>query len=76
MQPLRITVRVKVVFTGVTMNMGVNETRLPGVGERSFAGEVILPVCVRQSMDWQARVVASGPDGNWQTAFFFATRRP
>jgi hypothetical protein len=84
MQPLRLTVQIsgfsaedaEVEFNGLTMNMGVNKATLLDVGENRFAGDAILPVCVRRGMDWEARVTATGPEGVWQTSFFFETRRP
>ena len=84
MQPLRVSVetdgfepeRLSIEITGVTMNMGRNQTELLDTGEGSFVGEAILPVCIRRRMDWQAQVTASGPEGVWQTSFFFQTFRP
>ncbi|HIE55769.1 MAG TPA: hypothetical protein EYP90_11415, partial [Chromatiaceae bacterium] len=48
---------VEVDFSGVTMNMGYNRPRLQKVSGTLFKGEGLLPVCIRQRMDWEARVI-------------------
>lgn len=48
--------RVKVEIVGVTMNMGSHEIYLTKNDEGVFEGSGILPVCVRSSMHWEARI--------------------
>lgn len=55
--------KVEVDFSGVTMNMGYNRPRLLPVEEGWFEGEGLLPVCIRQRMDWEARVMLDTPEG-------------
>ena len=63
--PLRLKVqvtgrevrKVEVDFSGVSMNMGYNRPRLQEVGKGVFEGEGFLPVCIRQRMDWEAKVL-------------------
>ncbi len=70
-EPLQLQVQVQgkkvrkvdVDFSGVSMNMGYNRPRLKRVAEGSFAGEGLLPVCIRQRMDWEARLMLDTPDG-------------
>jgi len=70
-KPLQLQVRVQgrkarkveVDFSGVTMNMGYNRPRLQSVEEGRFEGEGLLPVCIRQRMDWEARVMLDTPEG-------------
>jgi hypothetical protein len=83
LEPLAIDVRleglrafgVDVDFAGVDMNMGYNRPRLVAEGEGRYLGKTILPVCVRQRMDWEARVLVRTPDGLMAAPFRFATFR-
>lgn len=82
-QPLRILVetagfaadRASVEFRGTEMNMGLISAALPDTGEGAFAGEVILPVCVRRAMAWQATVVVSSPAAIHRASFVFEVNR-
>ncbi len=49
--------RVEVDFTGLNMNMGYNRPRLKEVAPGRFEAEGYLPVCIRQRMEWQAKVL-------------------
>ncbi|WP_456405093.1 hypothetical protein [Thiolapillus sp.] len=70
-QPLRLQVRVEGVevdrtevdFSGVSMNMGYNRPRLEKTAEGHFEGEGLLPVCIRQRMDWEAKLMLHSSDG-------------
>ena len=81
--PLKLQLQVKgrqvekaeVDFSGVTMNMGYNRVRLKRVGEESFEGEGFLPVCVRQRMDWEAKVFLHLPGEVIAVPFRFETQR-
>lgn len=84
MQPLRVVVRlqglaaeqVEVDFQGRTMNMGVNRSPLLATGADEYAGEAILPVCVRRRMDWRAEVLVDTGQGIRAAPFYFATEAP
>ncbi len=66
---------VTIEFTGVDMNMGRIETELLDTGESSFTGDSILPVCIRRSMTWQAKVTAQGSDSVYQGLYTFTSSR-
>ncbi len=53
--------KVEVDFSGVTMNMGYNRPVLERVEKGLYRGEGFLPVCIRQRMDWEARVLLHLP---------------
>jgi len=55
--------KVEVGFSGVTMNMGYNRLHLQAVEKDRFEGEGMLPVCIRQRMDWEAKLMLDTPDG-------------
>lgn len=68
---------VEVDFAGVDMNMGFNRVRLAAVGDGRYAGEGMLPTCVRDRMAWEAKVLVEGPRGLVAAPFRFETsRRP
>jgi hypothetical protein len=83
-QPFRVRVDtagfaaedVSVEFSGTTMNMGVITANILDTGGGSFAGDAILPVCVRRRMTWRAIVTAIGPDGIYRASFDFEINRP
>ncbi|HID44702.1 MAG TPA: hypothetical protein EYP34_02960 [Chromatiaceae bacterium] len=80
-KPLKLQVQVKGVkarkvevdFSGVTMNMGYNRPRLSAKGEGSFEGEGLLPVCIRQRMDWEAKLMVDTPEGLFIIPYRFET---
>jgi hypothetical protein len=67
--------QVEVDFSGVDMNMGFNRFKLAATKEGVFAGEGILPVCVRDAMEWEARVMISTSSGLKAVAYRFITVR-
>lgn len=81
--PLRLLVQtegldartVEVDFAGVDMNMGYNRVQLEQTGPGEYAGQGTLPVCVRDRMDWEARVLLHTPDGILAAPFRFTTLR-
>ena len=81
LEPLAIDVRldglrafgVEVDFAGVDMNMGYNRPALLADGTGRYVGKTVLPVCVRQRMDWEARVLVRTPDGLMAAPFRFST---
>jgi hypothetical protein len=84
-EPLRVEVeltglpvpeRIELDFAGVDMDMGYNRVTLdpapePGV----YAGNGMLPVCVRERMTWEARVLLHLPNGTLAAPFRFDTTR-
>ncbi len=84
LQPLQLRVqlqgldarRVEVDFTGVDMAMGYNRVRLDSVGPGAFAGQGVLPVCVRARMEWEARVLVDTGEARVVAPFRFETVRP
>jgi hypothetical protein len=83
MRPLRFaaTLRdldsdaVELDFAGVDMNMGYNRVSLRADGTGSYVGEGMLPVCVRDRMRWEARVLIETPSGLMVAPFQFDTYR-
>ena len=65
--------RAEVDFSGVTMNMGYNRPKLRKIREDLFEGEGFLPVCIRQRMDWEAKVILYLPDEVIAVPFRFET---
>lgn len=66
---------VEVDFAGVDMNMGFNRVSLMAAGGDRFEGEGMLPTCVRQRMDWEAKVLLMTPAGLLAAPFRFETTR-
>ena len=61
-------------FQGVEMNMGFNRARLEGEAGR-YNGSTMLPVCVRDAMEWEARLLIRTDAGLIDAPFRFITRR-
>ena len=82
-QELRFSVRtdgidasdVEVDFAGVDMNMGFNRAHLDFVGPGEFSGTGVLPVCVRNRMSWEAKVLLHTDEGLLAAPFRFDTYR-
>ena len=82
-QELRLSVRtdgidasdVEVDFAGVDMNMGFNRAHLDLVGPGEFSGTGVLPVCVRNRMSWEAKVLLHTDEGLLAAPFRFDTYR-
>lgn len=66
---------VEVDFAGVDMNMGYNRAALSPAGVGRFEGNGMLPICVRDRMTWEARVLLHGPSGLVAAPFRFETSR-
>ena len=56
-------------FVGVDMDMGFNRAPLRPAAAGRFRGEGTIPVCVRDRMWWEARVVLK-EGGKWFSAPF------
>jgi hypothetical protein len=68
--------RVEVDFSGVDMDMGFNRVKLEALGGGRYGAKGILPVCVRDSMEWEAKVLINTPEGLASAAYRFFTVRP
>jgi hypothetical protein len=68
--------QVEVDFAGVDMNMGFNRVALRPVEPGEFEGTGMLPVCVRASMTWEARVLLHTDGGLLAAPFRFDTYLP
>jgi len=66
---------VSVDFKGTTMNMGPNSVRLKASAPDLYSGEGMLPVCIRNSMEWQADVYIQTSNGVIIAPFIFVTRK-
>lgn len=83
-QPLKLEVTVEgreafgveVDFAGVDMNMGFNRPKLEKRGEGRYSADGILPVCVRNAMEWEAKVLVRTDDGLVAAPFRFITVKP
>ena len=67
---------VEVDFSGVDMDMGFNRIRLEPAGQGVYTAQGILPVCVRDAMEWEAKVLISTEAGLKSVAYRFVTVRP
>ncbi|MEN8168703.1 MAG: hypothetical protein ABFS08_00590 [Pseudomonadota bacterium] len=67
---------VEIHFRGESMNMGLSQFILTHQSGGNFAGEAILPVCVRNSMIWIADVLVATPQGKLAFPFRFETIHP
>lgn len=68
--------RVEVDFAGLDMDMGYNRVNLSSsdaTGE--YVGSGMLPICVRDRMTWEARVLLYRPDSILAAPFRFETAR-
>lgn len=70
--------RMELDFTGVDMDMGYNRvTLVPVTGDPSrYTATAMLPVCVRERMRWEARILLHLPNATLAAPFRFATTRP
>ena len=60
-------------FAGTDMNMGYNRVSLQPVGDGLWQGEATLPVCVRNRMTWEVRVLLQTQAGLMAAPFRFDT---
>ena len=78
-KPLRLTVEIRgqapdqvgVELQGKQMNMGLIHAPLLDIGHGFFAGDTILPMCVRERMTWTAAVLSDSPHGRYRAGFEF-----
>ncbi len=67
---------VEVDFKGVDMNMGFNRSKLDPRGEGIYTGTGTIPVCIRDAMEWEARVLARTGKGLVAAPFRFIAVKP
>ncbi|MEW8625577.1 MAG: hypothetical protein AB2551_07490 [Candidatus Thiodiazotropha sp.] len=68
--------QVQVDFAGVDMNMGFNRVSLNAGEAGEFKGDGMLPVCVWDAMEWEAKVLISTEQGLISMPYRFITVRP
>jgi hypothetical protein len=77
LKDLPLPQRVEVDFAGVDMAMGFNRSTLSLDAESgAWMGQGMLPVCVRDRMLWEARVLLHYPDRLLAAPFRFVSLRP
>ncbi len=64
---------VQVDIVGIGMDMGFNRTKLLGDDKIHYDGKVILPICSRSRMDWEARILLETDKGVIMVPFSFHT---
>ena len=57
------------------MNMGPNNVTLKPQQPGLYSGQGMLPVCIRNSMEWQADVYVQTDEGIFVAPFIFVTRK-
>lgn len=83
LRPLGLNVRlegmrahgVEIDFAGTEMNMGYNRVPLRQGAPDLWQGQGMLPVCVRNRMEWEATVLLSTAEGLMAAPFRFETYR-
>ncbi len=66
---------VSIDFKGTTMNMGPNNVKLQAQTAVHYSGQGMLPVCIRNSMEWQADVYIQTHEGIYIAPFIFVTSK-
>lgn len=64
---------VAVDFSGVSMNMGLNRFSLQEQQKGIYRGKGLLPICIRNRMDWEAKVLIETERGLLSVPYRFAT---
>ena len=54
---------VHVDFIGINLEMGYIRSSLVADSDTHYTGDIVLPVCVRSKMDWEARVMLQTDQG-------------
>ena len=67
---------VEVDLQGVGMNMGFNRPKLAARGGGEYAGNGMIPVCIRDAMEWEAKVLVYTDAGIVAAPFRFVTVKP
>lgn len=70
---------VTVNFIGLNMDMGYNVAKLIELsrdnGDIQFGGEFIIPICIKDKMQWEARVYLDSDQGKIMVPFRFTTTK-
>ncbi len=83
-KPLRLQVdvtgvkadSVEVDFKGVDMDMPYNRSKLTAESEQRFVGDGIIPICIRQAMEWKGTVMVYTEQGLAIAPYRFITVAP
>ncbi len=67
------TQSVKVDFKGTTIKMTPNLVTLVQQSKSTYTGQGLLPICIRNSMEWQATVIIQTDEGIIKAPFLFTT---
>ncbi len=67
---------VEVDFIGLGMDMGFNRPKLKVNGSGDFDGTGMLPVCIRNAMEWEAKVLVTTDDGIIAAPYRFIAVKP
>ena len=67
---------IEVDFAGVDMHMGFNRFKVTRDASGEFSGKGMLPVCVRDAMEWEAQVLIDSDRGLISVPYRFITVRP
>lgn len=67
--------QVAIKFNGTDMDMGPNNVTLQAQEQGVFTGNGLLPVCIRNRMQWQAEVYVQTERGIIIAPFIFATQK-
>jgi hypothetical protein len=66
---------VQVDFVGINLQMGYIRSSLTAESDTDYIGDIVLPVCVRSKMDWEARVILRTDRGLLVAPYRFYTIR-
>ncbi len=64
---------VDVDFIGIGMEMGFNRAKLTRENNNNFKGSAMLPICSKNKMNWEARVLLQTDKGMVEAPFRFHT---
>lgn len=64
---------VEVDFIGISLDMAYNRPKLQQLSSSQFEGDTLLPICIDQRMDWEARVLLQTKKGQVIAPFRFFT---
>lgn len=67
---------VEVDFVGLGMDMGFNRPKLALDDAGTYRGQGMLPVCIRNAMEWEAKVLITTDKGIIAAPYRFITVKP
>lgn len=68
--------RVEVDFSGTDMYMGYNRVVLNSKENGWYTGQATIPVCVRDAMEWEAKVLVTTAKGIFTAPYRFISVKP